>query len=170
MAKKQRPRLDLGVLKFTVDHPYLWWFRAKVVEMIDGDTVELLVDRGFRTYQVERIRIHGINAPEAKGSTSSAAAKTTNWLMDQIPLGTEILIHSTGEDPREGFGRWLAQIWKVVTLNEALDHETEMFREAKAETSDEKFVTVISDAPGLINLGAWMIQIELAVPYKRKKT
>lgn len=39
---------------------------SKVIKVVDGDTVDVLVDLGFDTYAEKRIRLNGINAPESR--------------------------------------------------------------------------------------------------------
>lgn len=41
--------------------------RVLILRVIDGDTVDCLVDHGFRQYSVQRIRLRDIDAPEIRG-------------------------------------------------------------------------------------------------------
>ena len=34
--------------------------------MVDGDTIDLLIDLGFNAWKKERIRLSGINTPETR--------------------------------------------------------------------------------------------------------
>ena len=45
------------------------------VRVIDGDTVELKIDLGFRMWFVTKARLAGIQAPELKTGTPGAKAK-----------------------------------------------------------------------------------------------
>lgn len=47
-------------------------YPAKVVEVVDGDTVDFSVDVGFSISVKERFRLLGINAPEKKLQTRQA--------------------------------------------------------------------------------------------------
>ena len=45
----------------------MWTYRAKVVRVIDGDTVDVDIDLGFGIWQKnERVRIMGIDTPESR--------------------------------------------------------------------------------------------------------
>lgn len=44
----------------------MYEYKAKVLRVVDGDTVDVLIDCGFSTYKKERVRLHGINAPESR--------------------------------------------------------------------------------------------------------
>ena len=41
-------------------------YNAKVLKVVDGDTIDAWVDLGFDTWKKVRIRMHGINAPESR--------------------------------------------------------------------------------------------------------
>ena len=44
----------------------MYTYNAKVVKVVDGDTIDALVDLGFDTWKQVRIRMQGINAPESR--------------------------------------------------------------------------------------------------------
>ena len=45
----------------------MWTYRAKVIKVIDGDTVDVDIDLGFGIWQKnERVRIMGIDTPESR--------------------------------------------------------------------------------------------------------
>ena len=45
----------------------MWTYRAKVIRVIDGDTVDVDIDLGFGIWQKnERVRIMGIDTPESR--------------------------------------------------------------------------------------------------------
>lgn len=41
-------------------------YRCKVLKVIDGDTIDVLVDLGFKVFKKVRVRLHGINCPECR--------------------------------------------------------------------------------------------------------
>jgi|LULU01.1.fsa_nt_gb micrococcal nuclease len=41
-------------------------YNAKTLKVVDGDTVDAMVDLGFDTWKKVRIRLKGINAPESR--------------------------------------------------------------------------------------------------------
>jgi len=44
----------------------MYTYNAKLVKVVDGDTIDALVDLGFDTWKQVRIRMQGINAPESR--------------------------------------------------------------------------------------------------------
>ena len=41
-------------------------YDAKLIRVIDGDTVDAMIDLGFDVWVKKRIRLYGINAPETR--------------------------------------------------------------------------------------------------------
>ena len=83
-------------------------YKAKVVRLIDGDTVELDIDLGF--YITHRIigRLVGVNTPERGEPMFSEATDVAFSLLHQVENEEgEIIIetHRTGK-----YGRWLVTI------------------------------------------------------------
>jgi len=44
----------------------MYRYNAKIDKVVDGDTVDALVDLGFDTWKKVRIRMMGMNAPESR--------------------------------------------------------------------------------------------------------
>lgn len=64
-----------------------WWFRAILIRVIDGDTIDVLTDNGFGNWSVQRIRmalevdpVIGMDAPESRGDTREAGMAATDEL------------------------------------------------------------------------------------------
>ena len=41
-------------------------YNAKVLRVVDGDTIDLMVDLGFSIHHKVRVRLYGINTPESR--------------------------------------------------------------------------------------------------------
>ena len=89
-------------------------YQATVQRWVDGDTVDLEVDLGFRVKRYERFRLLYIDAPETalrKGVTpeeKAAGLALKAYLSDEYPPGTKMVVKSQKAD---SFGRWLAEVW-----------------------------------------------------------
>ncbi len=46
----------------------IWWYRSKLVRVVDGDTYYMLIDLGFRTRGEHSIRLWGLDTPELRGT------------------------------------------------------------------------------------------------------
>lgn len=88
----------------------MYEYRAEVVGVIDGDTVDLVVDLGFHMKFNSRFRLYGINTPESCGKEASPeglAAKER--LKALLPTGCKVLV-KTEKDKTEKFGRYLGTL------------------------------------------------------------
>lgn len=86
-------------------------YEATVLRIVDGDTVDLNIDTGFRGSRVERMRLYGIDTPE-RGQPGYAEA--TAYLAKLIPVGSSVVIQSfkpTMLPRQDSFGRWLVVIY-----------------------------------------------------------
>lgn len=83
----------------------MYAYSARVIRWIDGDTVDLRVDLGFRTFAETRFRLYGIDTPERGQKNHDEATALCNSL---APAGADITIHSYKDADK--YGRWLAEI------------------------------------------------------------
>lgn len=137
MALKTEENLKAGDLDMS-----LYTYKARCLKVIDGDTLELEIDLGMKTYRVDRIRLFGIDTPETygvkKGSDEhqkgTLATKRVVELLkpeDRL-LGLDdeptALWVETVKDKTGKYGRYLATVWfeqdgDLVNLNELLVDE-----------------------------------------------
>jgi len=98
----------------------LYYYKAKIVSVYDGDTVTADIDLGFKTWvKGEKLRLYGINAPELRGEEREEGLKSRDYLRGLI-LGKEVLI-KTRKDKRGKYGRYLAEIiLDGVNINDKL--------------------------------------------------
>lgn len=88
----------------------LYKYRAKITEVYDGDTVTADIDLGFRIWiRGEKLRLHGIDAPEVRGATRENGLKSRDYLRKMVLNKT--LIIETIKDKKGKWGRYLAIIW-----------------------------------------------------------
>ncbi|NJI00057.1 nuclease [Staphylococcus hyicus] len=95
----------------------LYIFKAKVLRVIDGDTLEMRIDLGFHTHTVRKVRLLGVDTPErGKPGYNEAKAFTT-----QVVLDNDVYVQTYQSDV---FGRYLADVWYRVGDDEyRLSHE-----------------------------------------------
>ena len=68
-------------------------YKAKLIRVIDGDTIDAEIEVGFDIFVRKRVRLWGIDAPE-KRSIDASEAKAAN---DALRRLAEILALSRGE-------------------------------------------------------------------------
>jgi len=91
----------------------MYEYKAHVVKIVDGDTVDVDIDLGFGiVMKDERVRIMGIDTPESRTSDKveklfgkAASARVKELLDDDIILKTQIA--RNGEDMKGKYGRIL---------------------------------------------------------------
>jgi len=100
-------------------------YRAEVVRVVDGDTIDVDIDLGFYVWiKDQRIRLLDIDAPEVTGGTKAAGIAATDYLKGLID-GKTIIIRTVkgkdGGDREDSFGRWLGTIYlDGVNINEEM--------------------------------------------------
>jgi micrococcal nuclease len=82
----------------------IWTVPATVERVVDGDTVEVTLDLGWKIYKRDHVRIAHVDAPELN-TVAGKAART--WLNALLPVGTSVTVKSTGLDK---YGRALAEL------------------------------------------------------------
>lgn len=87
-------------------------YNAKLLNIVDGDTVDMEVDLGFKMTTVQRFRLMGYNAPETRGPERDLGKAAKEHLQKLLPLGSEVAISTAKSD---SFGRYLCSI--VITLS-----------------------------------------------------
>ena len=79
----------------------LYTYSATVLEVIDGDTLKLSIDLGFRILWVSNCRLAEINAMELKDKDQVVRARAfeaKKYMEDRLPVDSKILIKSAKLD------------------------------------------------------------------------
>lgn len=84
-----------------------WVFkRCRVIQVVDGDTVDLEVDLGFMCATKVRSRLYGINTPE-RGQPGWAEA--TNRLKELLAQ-TQYCVTVYSYKPKDKYGRFIVDL------------------------------------------------------------
>lgn len=98
----------------------MWLYRAKLVRVIDGDTIETVIDYGFRSQGRWQLRLLGVDTPE-RGEPGWA--ECTKYVGDWLTYHSMNTVgHSMSNDSlqwplaiwtRKGdsFWRWLSEVY-----------------------------------------------------------
>ena len=81
-----------------------WIVPAVVTRIIDGDTIEVTLDLGWKLYKNDHVRFAGINAPEIKTPEGIGAR---DFLSIYLKVGQKVMIQSHKLDK---YGRCLATV------------------------------------------------------------
>lgn len=89
----------------------MYQYTIKAAKVIDGDTIDLIIDLGFHVTITLRIRLKGLNAPEMNTAAGKAAKEfAQDWLNQQLAITGNTLILETFKDKTEKYGRYLGTI------------------------------------------------------------
>ena len=92
----------------------MFTYQAKLIEVIDGDTVDLLIDLGFGVHVQERCRLYGIDAPEMPTESGKAAKAHLESLIGAATGELFVATRKMTRKPKERtdkYGRYLAVLY-----------------------------------------------------------
>jgi micrococcal nuclease len=105
----------------------MYQYKAKLIRIIDGDTIEAVIDLGFEIGTRKTIRLYGINAPETRGvleEEKKAGIKCKDRLEALLEASKgefKLISHGVGK-----FGRCLGELFvknEEISLNQQLINE-----------------------------------------------
>ena len=106
---------------------------TEVARVVDGDTIDVVIDLGFDLSKKERVRVAGVDTPEKRTRDLEEKAlglDATNWLKDKLESaisGEDDLVIRTELDGGFGkYGRLLGWLYvgdADVSLNEQMIEE-----------------------------------------------
>lgn len=90
----------------------MFQYEAKIIRVIDGDTMELFMDLGFSTHLKTLVRLAHINTPDtlnmgAKGIQDPAR----DFILQHCPPGSICVVDISR---KEKYGRWLADVFYLL--------------------------------------------------------
>ena len=97
----------------------MYEYKAKLVKIVDGDTVDVDIDLGFGVWlKNERVRIMGIDTPESRTRDKVekifglAAKDRVKELIEKDTI-LKTFAAKDGEDMKGKFGRILGELWRT---------------------------------------------------------
>ena len=103
---------------------------TEIVKVLDGDTIDVLIDLGFDLYKKERVRIAGVDTPEKRTRDLEEKAlglDATYWMKkqldDTIKGDEELTIRTELKGGVGKYGRLLGWLYvgdATVSLNEQM--------------------------------------------------
>lgn len=83
-------------------------YKAKLIRVIDGDTLVMMVDMGFYLFQEMKLRLNGINTPELIGGNDKEKALEAKTFVEQELKDCYIAIRTYKV---EKWGRFVADVY-----------------------------------------------------------
>ena len=101
----------------------MYEYSCEIDRVVDGDTVDVIIDLGFKIFHKARVRMYGIDTPESRTRDLDEKARgklAGKYLSDAI-LHADNLLIQTKLDKKGKFGRVLGVIVADgVDLNQAM--------------------------------------------------
>jgi micrococcal nuclease len=91
----------------------MYEYTCKVERVVDGDTIDVVLDLGFDILYKSRVRLYGIDTPESRTRNKDEKARgkmATAFLEDAINNGKQVVIQTKLKDSRGKFGRVLGDV------------------------------------------------------------
>jgi len=110
----------------------MYSYKAKLIRIVDADTVDLLVDLGFKVLHVVRVRLLDVDAPEIYGvkrdsdefyNGKRATEFVRGWFDNASTLSLKTI--KAGQD-----GNWLGVISKETTGEIAIGYDAMTLNDA----------------------------------------
>lgn len=108
----------------------MYIYNCKILDVVDGDTLDIELDLGFTIRIKERVRLIGLDTPEVFGPNAVpegtvASDFTKKWVADRKAIWDRFQYQSIKYNSRDKYGRSLgAIIWTgakaAESLNEAI--------------------------------------------------
>lgn len=93
-----------------------WVFPARCVHVVDGDTLDVVCDVGFRITRQVRLRLAEVDTAEVYGvNASEAGQEQAQFVREWIPQGNgpdwPLVVETTPDTGK--YGRYLARVQRV---------------------------------------------------------
>ncbi len=96
----------------------MYTYIAKVLHIVDGDTLDVEIELGFKITQRMRLRLNGINTPEVRGKTKIAGLKSKQFVIDELEAA-KIVVITTYKQGK--YGRYITDLYyhdrKILAKN-----------------------------------------------------
>lgn len=106
----------------------MYTYKARLIRVIDGDTVDAEIDLGFDVFVRQRIRLYGINTPESRTTDLEEKERGLAAKQRLIELLPKEFVVETILNKRGKYGRVLG-ILQVPGENETLTNVNDLLVE-----------------------------------------
>ena len=91
----------------------MYEYKCKVKRVVDGDTMDVILDLGFSVHHAVRVRMAGIDTPESRtrDKDEKARGKLSKAFLKESIKGKKIVLKTKIKDAKGKFGRVIAEVW-----------------------------------------------------------
>ena len=91
----------------------MYEYGCKVTRVVDGDTVDCILDLGFSILHKCRVRLYGIDTPESRTRDKDEKVRgklAAKFLKDAIDDGKKVILRTKLKDSKGKYGRVLGEV------------------------------------------------------------
>jgi len=91
----------------------MYEYSCTVTRVVDGDTIDVILDLGFSILHKCRVRLYGIDTPESRTRNKDEKIRgklASKFLQDAIDNGKKVVLRSKLKDSKGKYGRVLGEI------------------------------------------------------------
>ena len=142
----------------------MYEYKCQVTRVVDGDTIDCVLDLGFSILHKCRVRLYGIDTPESRTRNLDEKARgklASKFLEDSINNGKQIILRSELKDSKGKYGRVLGSIVvDDLDINQAMVAQNlavKYFGQSKADVEAEHML----NRQKLIDSGAYVPESDI---------
>ena len=102
----------------------MYEYKCEVTRIVDGDTVDVILDLGFKILHKARIRLYGIDTPESRTRDKDEKVRgllAKDFIVEHVAACSTTIIQTRLRDSRGKFGRVLGVLFvDNLNINSAL--------------------------------------------------
>ncbi len=120
----------------------MYEYNCEVKRIVDGDTVDVVIDLGFDIHYSSRVRLYGIDTPESRTRNKDEKVRglmSKEYLTDALSKGQVVI--KTHKDKKGKFGRVLGEMYvadKNINLMMVDDHLAVKYKGQNKKQSEEE--------------------------------
>ena len=142
----------------------MYEYKCEVTRVVDGDTIDCVLDLGFSILHKCRVRLYGIDTPESRTRDLDEKARgklASKFLENSIKNGKQIILRSELKDSKGKYGRVLGSIVvDDLDINQAMVAQNlavKYFGQSKADVEAEHML----NRQKLIDSGAYVPESDI---------
>ena len=91
----------------------MYEYKCKIDRVVDGDTVDVVLDLGFSILHKARVRLYAIDTPECRTRNKDEKVRgllAKNFIVQMVSSGKDFVIQTHLKDSKGKFGRILGTL------------------------------------------------------------
>jgi len=126
----------------------MYEYKCKVKRVVDGDTMDVILDLGFDVLHSVRVRLAGIDTPESRTRDldEKARGKLSKAYLKESIKGKKIVLKTKIKDSRGKFNRVIAEVWAEFEEGSLRNINELMIKECHAVIYNAENKALVHDA------------------------